>query len=155
MLIQNDHEHQASDLHLEDTLCVIQNTRILDQVELIGLTSTFVIKISFGNITNKAVFHPLLRIFFSYLVASFDVIKGLFSEIHFDIDSFNHYDSFHSNEIILCAFALSSNIYALNNLFDHEAHLERLKLVTVVHANSHESGLSHCDDQGSQEKDVN
>jgi hypothetical protein len=41
--VQKKAEHQASHLHLEDTLCVIQDTCILDQVKLIGFASTLVI----------------------------------------------------------------------------------------------------------------
>ena len=152
--VQKKAEHQASHLHLEDTLCVIQDTCILDQVKLIGFASTLVIQVSFGNVTNKAIFYPLLSIFWCYWVASLDVVECLFGEINFDIDALNHYDPFHSNEIILCSLSLSGNINALNNLLDHKAHLEWLKLVTVVHANSHESRLGHSDDQGCQEKDV-
>jgi hypothetical protein len=134
---------------------VIQDACILDQVELICLASTLVIKVSFGNVTNKAIFDPLLGIFWCYLVASLDVIKGLFGQIDFDIDALNHNNPLHPNEVILRSLSLSSNINALNNLFDHEAHLEWLKLITVVHAHSHKSGLSHSDDQSRQEKDVN
>jgi len=134
---------------------VIQDACILDQVELIGLASTLVIKVGFGNVTNETIFDPLLGIFWCYLIASLDVIKGLFGEINFDIDALNHDDPLHPNEIILCSLTLSGNINALNNLFNHEAHFEWLKLITVVHANSHESGFSHSDDQGRQEKDVN
>jgi hypothetical protein len=45
--VQEIAEHKASYLHFQDALCVVQDTCILDQVQLIRLPSTLVVQVRF------------------------------------------------------------------------------------------------------------
>ena len=79
-----------------------------------------------------------------------DIVKAFFGQTNFEINAFYHHDPLLTDEKILCRISMSRQINALNNLFNHEAQLEWLKLITVVHSHHGESRLGHGGNQSEQ-----
>lgn len=129
---------EATYLHLKNGFCVIKDGGILDQIKLIGFTSTLVIEIGLGDVTNEASFDPVLGIFFFDVSFVCDVFVPLFGQTNFQINSFNHHDPFFPDKVFL-GILVAFQINILNNLLNHEAQFQIFKLVTIVHSDSKES----------------
>ncbi len=80
----------------------------------------------------------MMCVFWLHLYFVLDIINALFGQTNFELNAFNHHYSLHADEILLRIF-LCSQIYTLNNFLNHEAHLELLELVTIVHSHRTES----------------